>query len=189
MKTINYLMISTHLPSDSQIMFFNTFEEAKAEFKKQTDELFSLDENLEEDTDYFKESEYAIRFNAGNNESLTNFLEDVDHYFYAGSIEVEDNVNYYVADFSQSVDDSKVLFYNIDEAKTIWNNMVNDAIEMQSSIYRNQEVVSRYDSETWEDEDYGTLFSESINEDGSIDAFFGFTDIYWTYRIGEIKIN
>ena len=67
--------------------------------------------------------------------------------------------------------------------------MVNDAIEMQSSIYRNQEVVSRYDSETWEDGDYGRLFSESINEDGSIDAFFGFTDIYWTYRIGEIKIN
>jgi len=189
MKQVNYLMIATHLPSDSQIIFFNTFDEAKAEFKRQTDELFAIGEDLQEDVDYFIDYEYAVRFNTGNNERLTSFLEDVDHYFEVGSKEVKDDVDYFIADFSQSVDESNVVFYNKDEAKLIWNDMVDQSIETQSAGYSNQENINRYDCETWEDDDYGTLFSESNNEDGSTDAFFGFSDICWTYRIGEIKIK
>ena len=52
-------MVATHLPSDSELIFFKTTEEAKAEFKKRTQELFELD-GLEEDIDYSIERSNTI---------------------------------------------------------------------------------------------------------------------------------
>lgn len=188
-KQIHYLIIATHLPSDSEVVFFKTVEEAKAEFQKRTQEIFALDENLEEDVDYWCEDEWAVRFNAGNNEALSGFLEDVDHYFKVGTQDVEDDCEYYVADFSEYVDEVTIKFFNKENAIVTYNDMVDEGIAMQHSHNRNQNPVSRYHQDTWEDEDYGTLFSETDNSDGSTDAFFGFSDIYWTYRIGKVILT
>jgi hypothetical protein len=188
-KQIHYLIIATHLPSDSEVLFFPTVEEAKAEFQKRTQELFALDENLEEDLDYWCEDEWAVRFNAGNNEALSNFLGDVDHYFKVGTQDVEDDCEYYVADFSEHVDEVRLKFFNKDNAIVTYNDMVDEGIAIQHTHHRNQDGINRYDQSTWEDEDYGTLFSESDNSDGSTDAFFGYSDVYWTYRIGKVTLT
>ena len=78
-KQIHYLIIATHLPSDSEVIFYDKVEDAQAEFQKRTQEIFALDENLEEEVDFWCEDSWAVRFNAGNNEALSNFLGDVDH--------------------------------------------------------------------------------------------------------------
>ena len=181
-------MIARHLPSDSELIFFKTIEEAKAEFQRQTQEIFALDENLEEELDYWCEDAWAVRFNAGNNERLSSFLEDVDHYFLVGTQDVEDDCNYFVADFSEYVDESRVKFFNKENAIVTYNDMVDEGIAIQHSK-RNQDGINRYDNTTWESDECGTLFSETDNEDGSTDAFFGYDDVYWVYRIGEVKIN
>jgi hypothetical protein len=180
-KQIHYLIIATHLPSDSELIFFKTVEEAKAEFKKRTQELNELD-GLEEDVDYCIEDEYAIRFIPGHNEDLSALLGDVDHYFKVGTQDVEDDCEYYVADFSEYVDESKLTFYNKQDAIITYNDMVDDALV-------DNKDVNRYDNTTWEDEDEVTLFSETDNGDGSTDAFFGILDVYWTYRIGKINLT
>ena len=180
-KQIHYLIIATHLPSDSELIFFKTVEEAKAEFKKRTQELFELD-GLEEDIDYSIEDEYAVRFNSGENEELSALLEDVNHYFKVGTQDVEDDCEYYIADFSEHVDESKLTFFNRDMAVIVYNDMVDDALAIESE-------VNRYDQSTWEDEAGVILFSEIDNADGSTDAFFGILDIYWTYRIGKINLT
>ena len=180
-KLVHYLMVATHLPSDSELIFFKTTEEAKAEFKKRTQELFELD-GLEEDIDYSIEDEYAVRFNSGGNEELSALLEDVNHYFKVGTQDVEDDCEYYVADFSEYVDESKVTFFNRENAVITYNDMVDDALV-------DNKDVNRYDNTTWEDDDEVTLFSETDNGDGSTDAFFGILDVYWTYRIGKINLT
>jgi hypothetical protein len=188
-KQIHYLIIATHLPSDSEVIFFPTVEEAKAEFQKRTQEIFALDENLEEDNDYWCEDEWTVRFNAGNNEALSNFLGDVDHYFEVCTEDVEDDCEYFIADFSEYVDEVIIKFFNKQDAVNRYDEMVNEGIAMQHSHNRNQNLVNRHDQSTWEDEDYGTLFMETDNDDGSTDAFFGFSDIYWTYRIGKVALT
>jgi hypothetical protein len=188
-KQIHYLIIATHLPSDSEVLFFPTVEEARAEFQKRTQEIFALDENLEEELDYWCEDEWAVRFNAGNNEALSNFLGDVDHYFKVGTQDVEDDCECYIADFSEHVDEVNIKFFNKQDAVKRYDEMVAEGIAMQHSHNRNQNPVDRNDQSTWEDEDYGTLFTETDNEDGSTDAFFGFSDIYWTYRIGKVTLT
>ena len=188
-KLIHYLIIATHLPSDSEVIFFPTVEEAKAEFQKRTQEIFALDENLEEEVDYWCEDEWAVRFNAGNNEALSNFLGDVDHYFKVGTQDVEDDCECYIADFSEHVDEVKLKFFNKQDAVNRYNEIVNEAIAIQHSHHRNQNPIDRQDQSTWEDEDYGTLFTEEDNDDGSTDAFFGYNDVYWTYRIGKISFT
>lgn len=188
MKQVHYLMVATHLPSDSELHFFKTREEAQAEFQKRTQEIFALDDNLEEDLDFWCDDEDSVRFNCGNNEKLSSFLGDVDHYFEVKTVPVPDDAECYVADFSEHVDESHVKFYNKETALVVWNDMVDEGIGMHNQIM-DRETVNRYDQTTWEDEDYGTQFSETDNEDGSTDAFFGFSDVYWTYRIGKINLN
>ena len=180
-KLIHYLMVATHLPSDSELIFFKTVEEAKAEFKKRTQELNELD-GLEEDIDYSIEDEYAVRFNSGENEELSAILGDVNHYFKVGTQDVEDDCEYYIADFSEHVDESKLTFYNKQDAVITYNDMVDDALAINGE-------VNRYDQSTWEDEDDVIIFSETDNGDGSTDAFFGISDVYWTYRIGKINLT
>jgi hypothetical protein len=180
-KQIHYLIIATHLPSDSELIFFKTVEEAKAEFKKRTQELFALD-GLEEDIDYSIEDEYAVRFNSGENEELSALLEDVNHYFKVGTQDVEDDCEYYVVDFSEYVDEVTITFYNKQNAIIAYNDMVDEALAGNKD-------VNRYDNTTWEDDDDVIIFSETDNGDGSTDAFFGISDVYWTYRIGKINLT
>jgi hypothetical protein len=179
-KLVHYLIIATHLPSDSELIFFKTVEEAKAEFKKRTQGLFALD-GLEEDIDYSIEDEYAVRFNSGENEELSALLGDVNHYFKVGTQDVEDDCEYYVADFSEHIDEGKLTFYNKQDAVIAYNDMVDEGLAGNKD-------VNRYDNTTWEDDDV-IIFSETDNGDGSTDAFFGISDVYWTYRIGKININ
>jgi hypothetical protein len=87
-----------------------------------------------------------------------------------------------VADFSEYFDESKLTFYNKQDAIITYNDMVDDALV-------DNKDVNRYDNTTWEDEDEVTLFSETDNGDGSTDAFFGILDVYWTYRIGKINLT
>ena len=180
-KLVHYLMVATHLPSDSQLIFFNTVEEAKAEFKKRTQVFFAI-EGLEEDCDYWIEDEYAVRFNPGSNEELSTLLGDVDHYFLVGTQDVEDDCECYIADFSEYVDESSVKFFNRENAVIAYNDMVESALAIEGD-------VNRYDQSTWEDESGVILFSEVDNTDGSTDAFFGMNDVYWTYRIGKITLT
>lgn len=180
-KLVHYLMVATHLPSDSELIFFKSVEEAKAEFKKRTQELFAI-EGLEEDCDYWTEDEYAVRFNSGSNEELSAILEDVDHYFLVGTQDVEDDCECYIADFSEYVDESYVKFFNRENAVITYNDMVESALAIEGG-------VNRYDKSTWEDEAGAILFSETDNADGSTDAFFGMNDVYWTYRIGKITLT
>ena len=180
-KQIHYLIIATHLPSDSKVLFFKTVDEAKAEFKKRTQDLFAVD-GLEEDNDYWMEDEWAVRFNSGNNEELGAILEEVDHYFKVGTQDVEDDCDFYVTDFSEYVDESRITFFNRENAVIAYNDLVESALAIEGD-------VNRYDQTTWEDESGVTLFSETDNDDGSTDAFFGMNDIYWTYRIGKVILT
>ena len=180
-KQIHYLLIATHLPSDSKVLFFKTVDEAKAEFKKRTQYLFAVD-GLEEDNDYWMEDEWAVRFNSGNNEELGAILEEVDHYFKVGTQDVEDDCDFYVTDFSEYVDESRITFFNRENAVIAYNDLVESALAIEGD-------VNRYDQTTWEDESGVTLFSETDNDDGSTDAFFGMNDIYWTYRIGKVILT
>lgn len=154
-KQIHYLLIATHLPSDSEILFFKTVDEAKAEFKKRTQELFAVD-GLEEDNDYWMEDEWAVRFNSGNNEELGAMLEEVDRYFKVGTQDVEDDCDFYVADFSEYVDESRITFFNRENAVIAYNDLVESALAIEGD-------VNRYDQTTWEDESGVTLFSETDN--------------------------
>ncbi len=180
-KQIHYLIIARHLPSDSKVLFFKTVDEAKAEFKKRTQDLFAVD-GLEEDNDYWIEDEWAVRFNSGNNQELSGILGDVDHYFKVGTQDVEDDCDFYVADFSEYVDESRITFFNRENAVIAYNDLVESALAIEGD-------VNRYDQTTWEDESGVTLFSETDNDDGSTDAFFGMNDVYWTYRIGKVTLT
>lgn len=177
-------MVATHLPSDSELHFFKTREEAQAEFQKRTQPLLAI-EGLEEDDDYYT-TDNGVRFYSGNNEELSGELGDVDHYFEVNTVEVNDDCECYIADFSEHVDDSTVTFLNREDALFRYNDLVDDGIDMCVQLW---EGVNRYDNNTWEGSDGSTLFSEIDNEDGSTDAFFGFSAIYWTYRIGKIGLT
>lgn len=185
MKTINYLMIATHLPSDSQILFFNTYDEAMEEFKKQTEGLLSL-EDLSED-DYHIVDDYAIRFNAGNHMELSNMLGDVDHFFKLGTIDVDDSCTHYICDFSEFTDESTVEFYSKSDAKYILMDMVDKAISEQHLLFKDQVKIDKYDINTWTDVE-GDLFNHKIINGNTEDFFFGYNGIYWTYRIGLIEL-
>jgi hypothetical protein len=184
-KQIHYLIIATHLPSDSEVLFFPTAEKAKAEFQKRTQPLLAI-EGLEEDTDYY-ETDNGIRFYSGNNEELSAELGDVDHYFEVDTVQVHHDCKYYVALFSEWVDESMINFCYKDESVNLYNDMVNGAIKEHNQM-RSDKLINRHDQSTWEDDEV-TLFSETDNGDGSTDAFFGVSDVYWTYRIGKVILT
>lgn len=185
-KQIHYLMVATHLPSDSELHFFKTREEAQAEFQKRTQPLLAI-EGLEEDDDYYT-TDNGIRFYSGNNEELSAELGDVDHYFEVNTVEVDDDVECYVADFSEWVDESVIKFYSKQDAIKVYNDNVDGSIEVHNEMCCG-EPVNRQNQNTWESEEEGTMFMETDNEDGSTDAFFGFSDVYFTYRLGKISLT
>lgn len=185
-KQIHYLMVATHLTGDSELHFFKTREEAQAEFQKRTQPLLVI-EGLEEDEDYYT-TDNGVRFYSGTNEELSAELGDVDHYFEVNTVEVDDDVECYVADFSEWVDESVIKFYNKQDAITRYNDMVEQGLELINSEDFNHNVI-RGNQDTWESEDSGTLFMESDNDDGSTDAFFGAREVYFTYRLGKIDLT
>jgi hypothetical protein len=187
MKQLHYVLIAIHLPSDSEVYFFPTREQADAFFKSQVEHLLKvcIDNELEENEVYsYGQTKNTIRFDSGYDEDLDSFLGECNHYYHVDSIEVADDVNFFVAEFSEWVDESTIKFYNKETAIVKYNDMVDDCIK-DMNLCRNGYVVNRYDNTTWDDED-GTMFSENT-DDGSTDAFFGYTDVYFTLRIGEIK--
>lgn len=196
-KQINYLLIARELTGDSELLFFDTLEQAKAEYSERTQEIFNSDETLEEGVDFEYDTHWkllrgqdeAITFKGSDSEKLSALLNYIDHYFLVGCQEVEDDCTHYLADFSEHLDLSHVTFFNKEDAFTQYNKLVEDGIKMQNDYSRNTDNVLRDDKSTWEDDKFGTLFGEGVNDDGSTEAFFGFSDVYWIYRVGEIKIK
>lgn len=192
MRELHYVLIAKHLPSDSEVSFFPTREQADTFFNSHVEPLLKvcIDNELEEDEAYsFGQTKNIVRFDSGYDEDLDMLLGECNHYYYVNSVKVDDDANYFVAEFSEWVDESTIEFFNKKNAIVKYNDMVDDTLKIMNDSRRDDEGVNRYDNSTWDDDD-GTLFSEIDNgEDGSTDAFFGFTDVYFTYRIGEIKIN
>ena len=179
MKQLHYVLIAIHLPSDSEVYFFPTREQADAFFKSQVEHLLKvcIDNELEENEVYsYGQTKNTIRFDSGYDEDLDSFLGECNHYYHVDSIEVADDVNFFVAEFSEWVDESTIKFYNKETAIIKYNDMVDDCMKEMNLYLRNGD-----------DEDV-TMFSEIYNtDDGSTDAFFGYTDVFFTLRIGEIK--
>jgi hypothetical protein len=190
MKQLHYVLIAKHLPSDSEVSFFPTREQADAFFNSCVEPLLKVcvDNELEEDEAYsYGQTKNIVRFDSGYDEELDGLLGECNHYYYVNSVEVADDVNTFIAEFSEWVDESTIEFFNKETAIIKYNDMVDDTLQIMNDSHRYG--VNRYDNTTWETDDNGTLFSEIDNEDGSTDAFFGFTEVYFTYRIGEIKIG
>lgn len=184
-KFVHYLLIARALPKDSEVLFFETIEEAYDMFRKLTQPLLSIN-GLQDGIDYYEEDDWCIRFNAGENEELSANLDYQDQYFHVGTQDVDIECTHYIAEFSEYTDESNINFFTKERAITAYNDLVDDGIQIQHTR-RNQEPINRYDQTTWEDEKIGTLFSETDNNDGSTDAFFGYDDMYWIYRIGAAK--
>jgi hypothetical protein len=192
MKQLHYVLIAKHLPSDGEAHFFPTREQADAFFNSHVEPLLKvcIDNELEEDEAYsYGQTKNIIRFDSGYDEELDGLLGECNHYYYVNSVEVTDDVNYFVAELSEWVDESTIEFCNKQNAIIKYNDMVDDNLMMLNDYRRDENSVNRYDNSTWEDEN-GTIFSEIDNaDDGSTDAFFGYTDVYFTIRIGEIRMG
>jgi hypothetical protein len=192
MKQLHYVLIAKHLPSDSEVSFFPTREQADAFFNSHVEPLLKvcIDNELEEDEAYsYGQTKNIVRFDSGYDEELDGLLGECNHYYYVNSVEVADDVNYFVAELSEWVDESTIEFCNKQNAIIKYNTMVDDNLMMLNDYRRDENSVNRYDNSTWEDEN-GTIFSEIDNaDDGSTDAFFGYTDVYFTIRIGEIRMG
>ena len=190
MKVLHFVLIAQQLTGDSKVVFFPSRLKAERFFQNEVAPLLEICErnNLEEDEAYsFGQTKDIVRFDSGYNEELDAKLGECNHYYYLGQVEVEDDVDCYIADFSEWVDESTISFHNREDALIKYHDLVDDSIIMlNNSPYHNG--VNRYDNSTWESEN-GTLFSEVDNEDGSTDAFFGYAEVYYTYRIGKIELG
>jgi len=192
MKQLHYVLIAKHLPSDSEVSFFPTREQADAFFNSHVEPLLKvcIDNELEQDEVYsYGQTKNIIRFDSGYDVELDGLLGECNHYYHVDSVEVADDVNYFVAELSEWVDESTIEFCNKQNAIIKYNTMVDDNLMMLNDYRRDENSVNRYDNSTWDDEN-GTIFSEIDNaDDGSTDAFFGYTDVYFTIRIGEIRMG
>jgi hypothetical protein len=189
MKVLHFVLIAKHLTGDSEVVFFPSRLKAERFFNIKVAPLLEICERneLEEDDAYsFGQTKNIVRFDSGYNEELDLALNECNHYYYLGQVEVEDDVDTYIADFSEWVDESTIEFYKKSDAIIKYNDKVDEGIVMSND--RSMDI-NRYDQSTWETEDNGTVFSETDNDDGSTDAFFGVTDVYWTYRIGKIEMG
>jgi hypothetical protein len=148
MKTF-YLLITNPLPSDSEILFFETLEQATAK----QDEL-----RAESDED-----ELGIELGE------TNFAK------------------YYVAEFCEQFDQSRVTFHvRLSRAVLEWNTKANEWVRVLNAENRD-ELVRRSDRESWQSEDGATLYDECYNEDGSREVFCAFDQTYSTLRMGKVS--
>ena len=192
MKQLHYVLIAKHLPSDSEVSFFPTREQADAFFNSHVEPLLKvcIDNELEEDEVYsYGQTKNIIRFDSGYDVELDGLLGECNHYYHVDSVEVADDVNYFVAELSEWVDESTIEFFNKQNAIIKYSTMVDDNLLLLNDYRMYEDGVNRYDNTTWDDEN-GTIFSEIDNaDDGSTDAFFGYTDVYFTIRISEIRMG
>ena len=100
---------------------------------------------------------------------------------------VTNQANYYVAEFSEQFDQSRVTFFHtLCNAGTDWNLRANEWVKLLNASFPNSQV-SRINKRTWQDEDDNLLYDESINIDGSWDVFCAFDQEYSTLRIGKVS--
>jgi hypothetical protein len=189
MKTLHFVLIAQHLTGDSSVHFFPTRAKAQRFFNNEVKPLLEICERneLEEDEVYlFEETKDSVRFNSGYDKELDSALGECNHYYHLATVEMVDDVDCYIADFSEWVDESIIKFYKKEDAVIKYNDMVDESIALMNDAGFE---VNRYDQNTWETKQNGTVFSETDNDDGSTDAFFGYTDMYYTYRIGKIEMG
>lgn len=197
MKKLNYILYASGLTGDSNILFFNTAKEATDKFTEITGKLLQicLTKNLAQNEafDYYV-TDNAYRFNAGYDEDLDAEIGDADAYYRLfTNVDVPDTTTHYVATFTEHVDGSYVDFFNMSDAITNYNKIVDDDIN-EANKHSNDFDIDRTDESTWSEDDT-QYFSESIIvttphtfpfANAHKDAFFGYLDIFWTYRYGKI---
>jgi hypothetical protein len=188
-KQINYLLIAFGVTGDSNVLFYATPELAEQAFKNLTQPLVDVCMNNYYDTDKHDvfetfQDDKAIRFNSGIIDALDILIGESNVYYEWGTKTVDDNVSHYIAEFSEWVDDSSITFHNQQDAEIKYNKAINDGIQTANDHHHHN--VSRDNPETWEGEDFETLFSETITTYS--DAYFGYNvDCSYTYRYGSIS--
>lgn len=183
---ISYLIICSQYISDGKVLFFNTPEEAKAEYTRRVSELLSIP-NLVKDVDY-EQDEYSTLFYGARNEELAARLDNINTYFRWNVRNLDSNKTHYIAEFSEEVTDASVQFVTEAEALCSYNKKVEDTLCRYNSNPI-QGLVKRTHRESWKSEDFGTLFDEEIRQDGSIQAEFGFHNELFSLRMGRIKME
>jgi hypothetical protein len=189
MKILHFVLTAQHLTGDSEVVFFPNRLKAEHYFQGKVAPLLEICERneLEEGEAFsFGQTKNIVRFDSGYDDELDAALNECNHYYYLGQIEVENDVDTYIAEFSEWVDESTIEFHKKADAVIKYNDMVDESIVM---LNNKDFQVNRYNNTTWETEDAGTVFMETDNDDGSTDAFFGYTDMYYTYRIGKIEMG
>ena len=191
MKLVHYVLIAQQLTGDSEILFFPSPTQAMDKYRELTDPLLSicLTKNLEhEDVFDYNYNDggqpHTSRFNSGHDEDLDNLLGENNTYYEVTTLQIPDDATHYVCQFFEYVDDSSVCFFNKKEAILHYNELVDESIRIAHD--HNNIQINRYNPETWEGKGIQTLFSED-HKSTHTDAFFGYDDIYWTYRIGSIN--
>jgi hypothetical protein len=189
MKQLHYVLIAQHLTGDSSVHFFPTSAKAQRFFDNKVTPLLEIcyKNKLEEDDVYsFGQTKNIVRFDIGYNDELDALLGECNHYYRLDTIEVDDDVTHYVAEFSEWVDESNIKFFTENEAREVWNDKVDDSIVIASHHERCE--INRYNQDTWESD--GVTVFQQTDEDNHSDAYFGFsTDFTWTYRIGKIEMG
>jgi len=139
MKTINFVFIAQQLTDDSEVHFFNTPLEAENYFNNEVKPLLviCLEEDLPEDEAYTaNEKGNVIRFNLGYNRDLDEKLADTNKYYYWDSIEVEDDITHYFAQFSDWVDDSSIEFMTEKAAREQMSTLMDVQFNMADYTFR-----------------------------------------------------
>lgn len=192
-KQLNYVMVAEQLTGDSRVMFFTTPELAKKAFDDLTQPLISVCMDTYYDTDeqdvfYYTKEGKGVRFNSGELEELDELIGDTNVYYEWGTVDVTDDVTHYVAQFSEWVDESDIDFYNKDTAVIRHKSLIDEGLQVAEDHHGY--IIDRNDQSTWENAERGTIFSEDVHTSPNhIDTFFGYSDVYYTIRSGEIKIE
>jgi hypothetical protein len=192
MKTIHYVIIAQHLTGDSMVKFFHSKLAAENCFIKHVQPCLTvcIDKELVEDEAYYLTRDgKGYRFNSGYDDDLDAAMETegADLFIYTDSVEVDDDVTHYVAEFAEYVDETTITFHNKEKAIITWNDRVDEEIVMANTYHNHK--INRYDQNTWERADGMTLFQETHYSDIHADAYFGHADMTWTTRISEIVIE
>ena len=194
-KQLNYLMVAEQLTGDSRVMFFTTPELAKQGFDNITQPLIKIWADMgcnphydDDDVFYSVKDGKGIRFNSGQLEELDELIGHTNVYYEWGTVDVADDVTHYVAQFSEWVDESDIDFYTKDTAVIRHNSLIDEGLQIAEDHHGY--IIDRNDQSTWENAERGTLFSEDVHTSPNhIDTFFGYSDVYYTIRRGEIKIE
>jgi hypothetical protein len=191
MKTLYFVMIAQHLTGDSEVVFFPSRLRAERYFQNKVTPLLEICERneLEEDEVYlFGQTKDIVRFNVGYDSELDAALNECNHYYYLGQVDVDDDVTHYVADFSDWVDESTIEFFNEERAKEVWNDKIEEELNLAAELHGIE--IDRYHQDTWENKEGMTLFQETHYSDMHSDAYFGFSnDCTWTFRVGKIEMG